>query len=417
MIVRALILCLVILAIDIYVFQAFRFSARNQSETFQKGLAIAYWCVTAFSIIIILSAQIIPWETWPKGIRTYSAAFIFVEVFSKLFVVIFLLTDDIVRLIRWLFWKFSSHSSSEVNTSSGHQISRSDFLVKSGLVVASLPFISLIWGMVKGAYDLQVRNIRLVIPKLPEAFKGYKIVQISDAHVGSFITSEPVRAAVERINSLNPDVILFTGDLVNNRHDEVIPHIAELSKLKAKHGIFSVLGNHDYGDYVAWDSPAQKADNLKSLVNIQRKLGWDMLIDEHRVIEKDGHTITLIGVQNWSTHLRFPKYGSLEKATSDIRYSEFNILMSHDPSHWQAQVLKDYPKIDLTLSGHTHGFQFGVEIPGIKWSPVQYIYKEWAGLYHKAGQYLYVNRGVGFLGYPGRVGILPEITLFELHQS
>ena len=190
-----------------------------------------------------------------------------------------------------------------------------------------------------------------------------------------------------------------------------------MSKLKAKHGVFSTLGNHDYGDYVPWDTDELKQENLATLVKGHKEMGWDILMDEHRHIEKDGEKITIIGVQNFSMHLRFPKYGSLPKATENIQYSDFNILLSHDPSHWRGEVIKDFPKIDLTLAGHTHGFQFGIELPNFKWSPVQYVYKEWAGLYTEGKQQLYVNRGLGFLGYPGRVGILPEITVLELHRG
>ena len=190
-----------------------------------------------------------------------------------------------------------------------------------------------------------------------------------------------------------------------------------MKAIRAKHGIFSTLGNHDYGDYVEWDSAEEKKQNLHSLIEIQRSMGWDILLDEHRIIEREGHHIGLIGIQNWSAHLRFPKYGSMERATRDMNYGTFNILMSHDPSHWRAEVLEKYQKVDIMLAGHTHGFQFGVEIPWLKWSPVQYIYKEWAGLYREGNRYLYVNRGLGFLGYPGRVGILPEITVIDLHSD
>ena len=352
--------------------------------------------------------------------KTYAGAFIFVLTFSKLFILLFLLTDDIFRGARWAWEKmFSSPAPApdSLTPVPSNSITRSDFLVRTGLVLASLPFVSLIYGMVRGAYDYQVKNVKLKLSNLPAAFHGYKIVQISDLHVGSFVSTDPLEEAVRIINSTEPDLILFTGDLVNNRSDELNPHKAALSKLKAKHGIFSTLGNHDYGDYVPWDSQEAKEENLKTLINGHREMGWNILMDEHRHIEKDGERITLIGVQNYSMHLRFPKYGSLPKATQDLQYSNFNILLSHDPSHWRGEVLKDFKDIHLTLAGHTHGFQFGVDLPNFKWSPVQYVYKEWAGLYTEGDQHLYVNRGLGFLGYPGRVGILPEITVFELEKA
>jgi len=369
----------------------------------------------------LLAMLIWDWSTWPKVIKTYAGAMVFIITFSKLFIIIFLLTDDIFRVVKWAYDKIFSSTTplaeGAVPAVLKQGISRSDFLVRSGLIVASLPFIGLIWGMVKGAYDYQVKNIKLNLANLPKSFHGYKIVQISDLHVGSFVSKEPLEEAVRIINEQNADIILFTGDLVNNRSDELNIHKAALSKLKAKHGVFSTLGNHDYGDYVKWDSDELKRENLQTLIDGHREMGWDILMDEHRHIEKDGEKITLIGVQNYSMHLRFPKYGSLPKATKNIAYSDFNILLSHDPSHWRGEVIQDFPQIDLMLAGHTHGFQFGVDLPNFKWSPVQYVYKEWAGLYTEGKQQMYVNRGLGFLGYPGRVGILPEITVFELHKA
>jgi len=387
----------------------------------QKFVFIAFWSLTVFSISVLLAMLIWDWSTWPKVIKTYAGAMVFIITFSKLFIIIFLLTDDIFRVVKWAYDKIFSSTTplaeGAVPAVLKQGISRSDFLVRSGLIVASLPFIGLIWGMVKGAYDYQVKNIKLNLANLPKSFHGYKIVQISDLHVGSFVSKEPLEEAVRIINEQNADIILFTGDLVNNRSDELNIHKAALSKLKAKHGVFSTLGNHDYGDYVKWDSDELKRENLQTLIDGHREMGWDILMDEHRHIEKDGEKITLIGVQNYSMHLRFPKYGSLPKATKNIAYSDFNILLSHDPSHWRGEVIQDFPQIDLMLAGHTHGFQFGVDLPNFKWSPVQYVYKEWAGLYTEGKQQMYVNRGLGFLGYPGRVGILPEITVFELHKA
>jgi predicted MPP superfamily phosphohydrolase len=327
-------------------------------------------------------------------------------------------TDDAFRGFRWVYARlFPTAPSPDLAITPSGGITRSEFLVKTGLVLGSLPFVSLIYGMVKGAYDVQVRNIRIRLSNIPVSFHGFRIVQISDWHVGSFVSKTPLEEAVKRINALKPDLILFTGDLVNNTSDELEPYTAILSELKASHGIFSVLGNHDYGDYVRWESQEDKQRNLQRLVDLQRSMGWDLLLDEHRHIEKEGEKITVIGVQNYSVHMRFPKYGSLPKATTGIDYSPFNILLSHDPSHWKSEVITSFPDVHLTLSGHTHGFQFGVELPQFKWSPVQYVYKEWAGLYSKEQQHLYVNRGLGFLGYPGRVGIRPEITVFELEWT
>lgn len=420
MTIRILIFIIVLVALDFYVFQAFKFAMRNSSDLLQRVTTITFWSMTAFCVIVLLASRIYDWDLWPKALKTYSGAFIFILTFSKIFILLFLLTDDIFRGARWAFEKmFNSPKEANgiLSAVPANAITRSDFLIKTGLVLGSLPFMSLIYGMVRGAYDYQVKKVRLNLHQLPAAFNGYKILQISDLHVGSFVSTDPLEEAVRIINQQEADIILFTGDLVNNKSEELDLHKPALSKLKAKHGIFSTLGNHDYGDYVAWESDKAKSDNLNTLIRGHKELGWDILMDEHRHIEKDGTRITLIGVQNYSMHLRFPKYGSLSKATENIDYSDFNILLSHDPSHWRGEVLKDYKKIHLTLSGHTHGFQFGVELPFFKWSPVQYVYKEWAGLYTEGHQHLYVNRGLGFLGYPGRVGILPEITVFELHKA
>jgi hypothetical protein len=412
-----LLLVALIIIIDLYVYQAFKFALRNSSEYAQKISTIIYWSMTAFCVFVVISAMIWDVHTWPKFISTYFTAFVFIIMISKLLILIFMLVDDSTRFVKWCYYKiFPNKQLTDIANGNvlPQGITRSDFLIRLGIFVGALPFVSLLYGMAKGATDYHVRKVKIKLPNLPKGFHGYKMVQISDIHSGSFVTQEPLNRAVGIINELNPDLILFTGDLVNNRNDEVIEHMPALSKLKSKHGVISILGNHDYGDYVLWESDAAKRQNLQSLINHHKKMGWDILLDEHRIVEHNGDKISLIGVQNWSTHLRFPKYGSMKKATTDIQYSDFNILLSHDPSHWRGEILKDYPKVDLMLAGHTHGFQFGIEIPNFRWSPVQYIYKEWAGLYQEGHQYLYVNRGLGFLGYPGRVGILPEITLFEL---
>ncbi|MGZ3884494.1 MAG: metallophosphoesterase, partial [Bacteroidia bacterium] len=254
-------------------------------------------------------------------------------------------------------------------------------------------------------------------PNLPEAFDGFKIVQISDIHCGSFLSDAALIKAFDILHKQKPDLILFTGDLVNNIATETHDYIEQYKSLKAPYGVYSVLGNHDYGDYVSWESGEAKRANLDSLKKIQADCGWKLLMNEHVALEKDGEKIALIGIENWSASNRFPKKGRLDLAYKGAEQYPFKILMSHDPSHWDQQVRKDYPNIDLTLSGHTHGMQFGIEIPGFKWSPVQYLYKQWAGLYKQDNQYLYVNRGLGFLGYPGRLGIWPEITVLELKKA
>jgi hypothetical protein len=336
----------------------------------------------------------------------------------KIILAFFVLFDDVVRLLRWGYLKISGlfktpESKKEL---SGKTISRSGFIIKAGIIVASIPFLSLIYGMVFNAYNFKIRRVRLILSDLPASFDGFKIIQVSDIHTGSFMSTDPLAHAVKLINEQKPDVVFFTGDLVNYIHTEALNYIDTLKKIEAKHGVLSIFGNHDYGDYYKWKSQEEKEKNIQDLKNIHGQLGWKLLWDEHFDIEQGGEKITVIGVQNISAH-GFSSYGSLEKATKDISYSPVNILLSHDPSHWRKGVLGNYPNINLTLSGHTHGMQFGVEVPGFRWSPVKWVYKEWADMYQEQNQYLYVNRGLGFIGYPGRVGILPEITLIELKKK
>jgi predicted MPP superfamily phosphohydrolase len=269
--------------------------------------------------------------------------------------------------------------------------------------------------MARNPYRYQVLKTKVPVKNLHPDLEGIKIVQISDIHSGSFLMKEPVERSINLINDLKPDIVFFTGDMVNSKADEMEPFIEMFSKIEAPLGVFSVLGNHDYGDYHQWPTPADKVKNFETLLATHKALGWDLLMNEHRQVPVKDSVINVIGVENFSANARFPKYGDLAKASDGINGNGVNILLSHDPSHWDYQVLKDFKHINLTLSGHTHGFQFGVEIPGfVKWSPIQYMYPRWAGLYQKDEQYLYVNRGLGFLGYPGRVGILPEITMLTL---
>jgi predicted MPP superfamily phosphohydrolase len=273
--------------------------------------------------------------------------------------------------------------------------------------------------MIKGAYDYQVKKIKLVLNDLPEEFEGLKIVQISDLHVGSFTETHHLNSAFDLIIKQSPDIIFFTGDLVNDRASETIGYEEIFKKLKAPLGVFSTLGNHDYGDYVRpedWGSPEKKKENLENLKQVHKNAGWQLLMNENHIINRNDKKLAIIGIENWGANLRFPKYGKMHDAIIGAEEADVKLLLSHDPSHWEAQVLKEYNTIDVMFSGHTHGMQFGIEIPGFKWSPVQYFYKQWAGLYKINQQQLYVNRGLGFIGYPGRVGILPEITVFTLSK-
>ncbi len=415
---RILILCVVLFLIDFYVFQAFRTVSRDLGPNAQKGITLIFWSLTVFCLGTVLAAEFLNWHSWPKAFRTYLFAFIFIVYFSKLFILIFLLADDVLRFFQWMYKKlFGNRENTEIVYPASNAISRSDFLMKAGLMLGAVPFLSLLYGMMKGAFSFRVRKVNLSLKELPGSFKGLKILHISDIHSGSFNSAEPLERAVELILAQEADVIFFTGDLVNDRSTEAEPFLEIFKKIQAPLGVYSTLGNHDYGDYVQWPSREEKAANLEHLKQIHHQIGWKLLLDEHDYLEKEGEKIGIIGIQNWSAHLRFPKYGSMERAVSGFEPASVNLLLSHDPSHWRAEVLERYPEVDLMFAGHTHGFQFGIEIPGIKWSPVQYVYKEWAGLYSENNKHLYVNRGLGFLGYPGRVGIMPEITVITLNNG
>jgi predicted MPP superfamily phosphohydrolase len=283
-----------------------------------------------------------------------------------------------------------------------------------GVTVGFGLFGTLLYGF-GNKYKFRVIHQKLKFSNLPKAFHGLRIVHISDIHCGSFFEQKAIEDGVKMINEQKADLILFTGDIVNNLANELEPHASIFARLESPMGVYSVLGNHDYGDYVRWpEGGTEKRENLERLMELQKNMGWKLLMNEHEILEKDGEKIAIIGIENWGAKVGFKQYGKLHEAYPGTEQIPFKILMSHDPSHWKSQVKKDYPDIDLTLSGHTHGMQFGVEVPGLKWSPIQYVYKEWAGLYEEDNMKLYVNRGFGFLGYPGRVGVLPEITVIEL---
>ena len=414
-----IIIFVVLFLIDLYVFQAVKLVSSDLNNTVKNIIYFIYWGMTTLSLSALIVNSFYDFHLWNRRIATYSFAIIVLTYVSKIFVVIFLLIDDLIRLFRWIFSLFQRKASegSATEAPTGNGISRLEFLSKMGLIIGAIPFFSLIYGLIRGPYRFQVRNVKLPLARLPEAFVGIKVLQISDIHSGSFLTTHPMQDLVNLVMKQKADIIFFTGDLVNNRNSEMDDFKNILSQITAPMGVFSILGNHDYGDYTQWDSPEEKAANLNALKQTHKDLGWKLLLNEHLILEKGGEKIGLIGVENWSSVMRHNKYGDLAKAVKDMPEVPVKILLSHDPTHWHNEVSLKYKDIDLTLSGHTHGMQFGVEIPGFKWSPVQYVYKEWAGLYKKDSQYIYVNRGAGFIGYPGRVGIMPEITVIELAKA
>lgn len=419
-VLRILLLGVLLVLLDLYFYQSIKTVLAN-SSLFKKNLAFySYWGFTLFSLLLFLLPSIFTFNDFPKFIRVYVFSFVVMVIISKLIGTTFILLDDIIRLFRWVasyVIKPAETVSNEVAVNP-HSISRLRFLNIVGVSMAALPFASFIYGMVRGAFDYKVHKVKVVLPNLPSEFNGLKIVQISDIHSGSFISSSPLEAAIKIVMEQNADIIFFTGDLVNNESKEVLPFIDVLKKVQAPMGVYSTLGNHDYGDYITWGSQAAKSQNLQDLKNTHAELGWKLLMNEHVALRREESEIALIGIENWGGNLNFQKYGNMKKAHAGTEKYPVKLLLSHDPSHWNMQVTEEFKDVDITFSGHTHGFQFGIEIPGlIKWSPSQFVYKQWAGLYSKENQHLYVNRGLGFLGYPGRVGIMPEITVMELTNS
>lgn len=402
----------IMLVLDIYIFQIVKWIVPFSWPRLRLAISVLYWLLSVSVIVILIALPYINYESWPKPIRTYVFAIIVGLFFSKLIASMFFAMDDIRRGATWIIGKLFSNPSVPVSeTTEG--ITRSAFLSWLGMAVGGGLFGTLVYGF-SNKYRYQVKRIPLSFKNLPSSFRGMKIVHISDIHSGSFMDRKAVMKGVEKILKQKPDLILFTGDLVNDRAIEMTDYIDVFSHLKAPMGVYSILGNHDYGDYVRWESAEIKKANLQNLKEVHGKLGWRLLMNEHIVLERNSEKIALLGIENWSAKGNFPKYGRLHEAHAGTEQYPFKILMSHDPSHWDGEVRIQYQDIDLMLSGHTHGMQFGVELPGFRWSPVQYMYKQWAGLYQNENQKLYVNRGFGFIGYPGRVGILPEITVIEL---
>jgi uncharacterized protein len=412
---RFIFISCIALLIDWYFYQAILTVFKDSPASQRTFVSNTYWAITIITFSFFLIPFFIPSFNWPKYFRIYFVGVAGMFFFSKLIGSLFIAVDDILRLFRWI----ASYVSPVTTTldSDSHSISRLDFLNRVAVSMAAIPFMAFIYGMVKTAFDYKIHKVKVVLPHLPEAFNGLKIIQISDIHSGSFVSSEPLKQAVKIINEQQADVVFFTGDIVNDRASEMDMHADTLSQIKATMGVYSVLGNHDYGDYAKWNSIEEKKDNLDKLKNIHAQMGWRLLMNEHVPLKKDSAEIAVIGIENWGSNLNFPKYGDLKNAYTGTEKYPVKLLLSHDPSHWNTQVKEEYKDIDITFSGHTHGFQFGVEIPGFKWSPSQYVYKQWAGLYEHGKQYLYVNRGLGFIGYPGRVGILPEITVMELWNN
>jgi len=407
------VLFIILILVDIYIYQAIKTAFSNSKPSTKKFAVIFHWSIVALSFFsIILYNFAIP-GVLPDSAKSPILVGLFIIYLSKLFGVIILIIDDLRRVIQWLTRKTLPGNTA---VGGGEKITRSEFLSKSAMLSVALPAATLGFGIVAGAHDYRIRKKTITFPNLPSAFDGVKIAQLSDIHTGSFFDKTAVKGGIDMLLNEKPDIIFFTGDLVNNEAKEVRDYAGILSKVRAPLGVYSTLGNHDYGDYRSWPSASAKQKNLSDLIETHKTLGWNILLNENRQIKVSGDEIALIGLENWGAG-RFSKYGDLKKSYLGIEDLPFKILLSHDPSHWDAQVRPDFDEIDLTFSGHTHGFQFGIEIGDFKWSPSQYLYKQWAGLYQEGKQYLYVNRGFGYIGYPGRVGILPEITIITVERG
>ena len=410
------IVALIMLLLDGYVFQAVKTVSGNASPISKTIIQFAYWSISLITLASLVSLPYIPFLQTNKIFRNYVFAILIGLFLAKLIGSIFFLVDDIRRLFTFIIQQLNTPKAvmpSSEESASETAITRSTFLSWLGVGMGSTLFGTLIYGF-SNKYNYKVKRISLSFNNLPKAFNGLRIVHISDIHSGSLNDKVAVNHGIDMILKEKADLILFTGDLVNDRHEEMLEYKELFSRLQAPMGVYSTLGNHDYGDYSSWPSVEAKKQNLENLKQLQHGMGWRLLMNEHIIFERDGDKIALLGIENFGAKGRFPKYGRMQDAYLGTENIPFKLLMSHDPSHWDYQVKKEYKDIDLMLSGHTHGMQFGLENPYFKWSPVQWMYKQWAGLYEDGNQKLYVNRGFGFIGYPGRVGIMPEITVITL---
>jgi predicted MPP superfamily phosphohydrolase len=407
MALRWIFLFILITIVELYAFQAVK--------TFTK----VRWVLVAYIFISLASIVFIAYQftnfdrtVGQTHMTMVTIGLLLLVLVPKLLMTFIMVLEDVVRLLVGTKNYFANYDDE-----ASFLPERRRFVSQVALGIAAVPFLSLIYGMTLGKYNFKVLKQTLFFPDLPDAFDGFKITQISDVHSGSFDNPEKISYAIDLVNAQNSDMILFTGDIVNTHAKEMHPWLETFNKIqKHEYGKFSVLGNHDYGEYVDWPTNEEKEKNFENIKGLYGQIGFNLLLNENVKVRKGDDEIAIVGVENWG--VKFKKAGDLNKASENLTKDDFKILMSHDPSHWEVEV-KDHPKnFHLTLSGHTHGFQFGIEIPGIiKWSPVEYVYKQWAGLYENLGRYIYVNRGFGFHAYPGRVGIMPEITVIELKKG
>ena len=407
MILRIVLLFLFLFVVEIYAYQIVRTLVKA------KAILVSYQIISALLLaFIVYSFTQFDRSVGQTSQTMRTMGLLLLIYLPKIILTLVLFGEDIFRI------GFGSvNHFAKFNDSVDFFASRRKFVSQIGLGLAAIPFLSLLYGETIGKYNYKVIKQRIFFPDLPDAFDGFTITQISDVHSGSFDNPEKINYAIDLVNEQNSDMILFTGDIVNTHAKEMYPWIDTFKKIKAhKYGKYSVLGNHDYGEYITWPSEAAKEENFQNIKNLYGQIDFKLMLNEHTLIEKGTDKIALVGVENWGHN--FKKVGDINLASANLAKEDFKILMSHDPSHWDYEVKNHDKNFQLTLSGHTHGMQFGIEIPGvIKWSPIQYIYKQWAGLYENMGRYVYVNRGFGFHAYSGRVGIMPEITVIELKKG
>ena len=407
---------ILLILIDIYIYKAIRSVSWKWKNNKYLSFTYIWW---GYTLLLIIGVFISIFFNIKFLLRSIILVVFFLTFVSKIFILLFLITDDLRRSFIWIKRKLKSKPRGEKSMDSTYQqaIPRSEFIIKAGTLVAALPLASLTYGVVSSAYDYRIKRKTLFLPNLPKAFDGITLGQLSDIHSGSFYDKKAVLGGVEMLLKEKPELVFFTGDLVNNLASEMRDYQDIFSKVKAPLGVYSILGNHDYGDYFfGKGGSVAKSKNLADVKVTHKNMGWDLLLNENRRIKIEGEEIAVLGIENWGVG-RFAKYGQMDKAIKNTDDVPVKLLLSHDPSHWRAQILPQYPQIDAMFSGHTHGMQFGIVTEKFQWSPAQYVYKEWAGLYQEGAQQLYVNVGYGFLGYPGRVGMLPEITIFELRRS
>lgn len=411
---RFLIPLFILIVVDVYAFQAFKTAFKNKIWFKRAYVILDLLLYGGFILGIMTRGRL------PRGMSELIFTLLIAFFLPKLLITLMMIVEDVVRGIQWIWKKIKSRSTPDTDEKIRKRtstLSRSQFLSRTAITLAGIPFIGMLNGIIREKYNYQVRKVKVPIQGLPSSFEGLTITHISDIHTGSFDNRDAVKCGMDLVNQQESDLIFFTGDLINTFIAEIEGFEEIYSSLNAKEGVFSTLGNHDYGDYARWNSPEEKAKHFQKVMDTHAKFGWRLLKNENHLIQRGEDTLAIIGVENWGAKINFPKYGKIAEAVEGTENAKVKLLLSHDPSHWEGEILPGYKDIDITFSGHTHGMQFGVEIPGWKWSPIKYLYSQWAGLYQKGQQFLYVNRGFGFLAFSGRVGMRPEITVMELVKA